>query len=62
MADTTAFVVSCTRTGENVVLVLGDALSAPSNTFTATFPISDEMPGGSKGAAVTTLIQGLFCL
>lgn len=62
MANTVAFVNSCTRTGENIVLVLGDALTSPTNTFTATFPISDQMPGGADGAAVTTLIQGLFCL
>lgn len=59
MANTVAFVNSCTRSGQNVVLVLGDALSSPTNTFTATFPLSD-ITGGTAGAALTTLIRGLF--
>lgn len=59
MANTTAFVNSCTKSGNNIVLVLGDALSSPTNTFTATFPISD-VNGGTAGTALTTLLKGLF--
>lgn len=59
MANTTAYVNSCTKSGSTITLVLGDALSSPTNTFTATFSISDEN-GATTGTAMTTLIKGLF--
>lgn len=52
-----AFVNSCTRSGQNIVLVLGDALSSPTNTFSATFPITDSAT--ATGPAVTIIERAL---
>lgn len=57
MANTAAFVNSCTRSGNNIVLVLGDAVSSPTNTFTATFPIQDGAT--ATGPAVTIIERAL---
>lgn len=59
MATVPAFVFSCTRSGNNVVLVLSDTLGVGTNNYTATFPISD-INGGTAGTAMTTLVRGLF--
>jgi hypothetical protein len=58
MSDTAAYVQSCVKTGGQVVLILGDALTSPTNTFTATFPIVDE--DGTAGDPVTIIVGGLF--
>jgi hypothetical protein len=58
MADTTAYVYSCVKTGGQVVLVLSDALGVDTNTYTATFPIVDE--DGTAGDPVTIIVGGLF--
>ena len=58
MATVPAFVYSCTRSGNNVILVLSDTLGVSTNNYTATFPISDV--NGSAGNAMTILVKGLF--
>lgn len=59
MANTAAFVNSCTKSAGNIVLVLGDALTSPTNTFTATFPLCAESAGSATGAAITTILRAL---
>lgn len=57
MAITTAFVNSCVRSGNNIILTLGDAVTAPTNTFQATFPLEDGPT--ATGNAVTILLRAL---
>lgn len=58
MADTVAFVVSATRSGNNIVLVLGDSIPSPTNRFLATFPIED-VTGSAAGTPVTIIQRAL---
>lgn len=57
MAATTAYVISAVRSGTSIVLTLGDALTSPTNTFVATFPINDAE--NSTGSPVTVLQSAL---
>lgn len=59
MANTAAFVTSVTLSGTSITLVLGDALTSPANTFTATFPINDaENATGSPVTLITNVLNG----